>query len=153
MLSGASLQSGFLFGGTMKTSIQLIPTNKPHLFTILLHLDRQTRQIGKLDTRAEGTLHITRSLKHLFRKTQSIAINYELLHDASIKFKHIQIRYNGKKYYSTREYYLKNGFEQQYPQKGFELQTHIELDKLNINSVRRFEDSNWIQQDFFYQFS
>lgn len=137
----------------MKTSIQLLPTNKPYLFKIQLFLNNQVRQIAKLDTRNDGTLFIIRSARHLFRKTNSLAVNFALLHDSSIKFKHIQISYMGKKFYSTREYFIKNGQHLEFSSKGLEHQLSVPLDKLNINVVKRFEDSNWTQQDFFYQFS
>ena len=97
----------------------------------------------------EGTLIITRSEKHLFRKTNSLGISYPLLIDETIRFKTIVIIYNGKKLYSTREYFLKKGKAFQFSNRGFELQLFVCLDELNINTVRKFEESTGFQQGLF----
>lgn len=133
--------------------IALIATKHSHLFTVQLKLEHQTRYIGKIDTAGDGTFLTKRNENQIFHKTNSVGINYSLLVDESIRFKNIVISYNGKKLYSTREYFLKKGKAFQFSNRSFELQLFICLDELNRPTVRRFEDSNWIQQDFFYQFS
>lgn len=129
--------------------IALIATKYSHLFTVQLNLEHQTRYIAKLDAVGEGTLIITRSEKHLFRKTNSLGISYPLLIDETIRFKNIVIIYNGKKLYSTREYFLKKGKAFQFSNRGFELQLFVCLDELNINTVRKFEESTGFQQGLF----
>lgn len=131
--------------------ITLIATKYPHIFTVQLNLGFQIRYIGKIDTAGEGTFIINRNEKHLFRKTNSLGINYSLLADESIKFKNILINYQGKKLYSTREYFLKKGKAYQFSNKGFELQIFVPIDELNLQTVKRFEQSFLIQEDLFNQ--
>ena len=131
--------------------IALIATKHSHIFTVQLNLGFQTRYIGKIDSAGEGTFITNRSEKHLFRKTNSLGINYSLLIDESIKFKNIVINYKGKKLYSTRNYFLKKGKAFQFSNKGFELQIFVPLDELNLQTVKRFEQSFDIQDDLFVQ--
>jgi hypothetical protein len=129
--------------------IALIATKHSHIFTVQLNLGFQTRYIGKIDTAGEGTFIISRSEKHLFRKTNSLGINYSLLTDESIRFKDILITYKGKKLYSTRNYFLKKGKAFQFSNKGFELQIFVPLDELNLQTVKRFEQTFLIQENLF----
>jgi hypothetical protein len=131
--------------------IALIATKHSHIFTVQLNLGFQTRYIGKIDSAGEGTFITNRSEKHLFRKTNSLGINYSLLVDESIQFKNIVINYQGKKLYSTRNYFLKKGKAFQFSNKGFELQIFVPLDELNLQTVKRFEQSFDIQDDLFVQ--
>jgi len=129
--------------------ISLIPNKHPHIYQVQLNLEHQTRYIGKIDTAGEGTFITSRSEKHLFRKTNSLGLNYALLTDARIKFNKILITYNGKKYYSSREYFLKKGKIFQFSNKSFELQVFVRLEDLNLNSVKRFEQFYGHQESLF----
>jgi hypothetical protein len=129
--------------------VQLIQTKHLHVFNVKLNLENQSRFIGKLDTAGEGTFYTTRTLKHLFRKTNSLGINYSLLSDENIKFKWIVISYNGQKLISTRNYFLKKGKAFQFSNKGFELQIFVPLDELNRKTAEQFEQSLGVQEDLF----
>lgn len=119
--------------------ISLIPTKHPHLFQVRLNLDFQTRYIGKIDTSGEGTFLTNRKEQHLFRKANSLGINYSLLSDDSIRFKWIVISYNGKKLKSTRNYFIKKGQAFQFSNKGFELQVFVPLEEINLKTAEAFE--------------
>lgn len=129
--------------------IALIATKHSHVFNVKLNLEQQSRFIGEIDTSGEGTFLTVRTLKHLFRKTNSLGINYSLLTDENIKFKWIVFSYNGQKLISTRNYFLKKGKAFQFSKKGFELQIFVPLEELNPQHVREFEANNFIQTDLF----
>jgi hypothetical protein len=129
--------------------IELLPTKHSGLFIVKLRLEHQTRYIGKIDIAGDGTLITTRKEKHLFKKTNSLGINYELLIDSKIKFKWIIISYNKQKLISTRNYFLKKGKPFQFSNKGFELQIFVPIDELNVNIAQQFEQSLGVQQDLF----
>lgn len=131
--------------------IALIATKHPHVFNVKLNLEHQSRFIGVVDISHEGTFLTTKTLKHLFRKTNSLGINYSLLSDDNIKFKWIVISYNGQKLISTRNYFLKKGKAYQFSNKGYELQIFVPIDELNLQTVKRFEQSFVIQEDLFNQ--
>ncbi len=131
------------------SQIQLLQTKHPHVFIVQLKLEHQTRYIGKIDVSGEGTFLTYRKEKHLFRKSNSLGLSYSLLSDENIKFKWIVISYNGQKLISTRNYFLKKGKAFQFSNKGFELQTFVSLDELNLQTVKRFELSTGTQEDLF----
>lgn len=131
--------------------IRLVPTKHSHVFQVQLNLEQQTRYIGKIDTAGDGMFYTTRSEKHLFRKTNSLGLSYSLLSDENIRFKWIVFFYNGQKLTSTRNYFLKRGKVFQFSHKGFELQIFVPLDELNLQTVRRFEQSFGVQEDLFNQ--
>lgn len=125
----------------MNKLIELIPTKHHSVFNVQLNLESQTRYIGTLDRAGEGTFTTTRKENHLFRKTQSLGVNYNFLSDKSVKYKWIVISYCGKQLISTRDYFLKKGRAFQFNQKGFELQIFVPVDELNIRTARAFEAS------------
>jgi hypothetical protein len=129
--------------------IALIATKYSHIFIVQLKLEFQTRYIGKIDTAGEGTFITIRKEKHLFKKTNSLGINYSLLTDESIQFNNIIISYNGKKLFSTRKYFLKKGKAFQFSNRGFELQLFVPINELNLQTVKNFEQSNENQADLF----
>jgi hypothetical protein len=114
--------------------------NSSHIFDIKLKLDTQTRFIGTLDISDSGTLILKRKKDHIFNKLNAIGINYELLSDTRIKYKWIKIYIENKIYISTREYFLIKGKTFQFGKKGFELQSFVPLDELNIKTIREFEN-------------
>jgi len=132
-----------------KELISLIPTNHSNVYNVRLNLDFQTRFIGKLDMAGDGTFITTRKENHLFRKTNSLGINYSLLSAPDIHFKNICISYNGKNLRSTREYFLKKGKVFQFAGKGFELQCFVPIDEINMNTAKQFERSFCVQDDLF----
>lgn len=128
-------------------NLSLVKTQHPNVYDVKLNLDFQTRYIGKLDAAGEGTFITSRKENHLFRKNNSLGVNYDLLSSADIHFKNICITYNGKKYNSTREYFLKKGKAFQFSNKGFELQLFVPLIELNIKTAKEFE--NQFDDDLF----
>lgn len=130
-------------------SISLIPTIHSKVYNVQLYLDFQTRIIGKVDMAGEGTFITTRKESHLFRKTNSLGINYSLLSSPDIHFKNICINYNGKNLRSTREYFLKKGKVFQFAGKGFELQCFVPVSEINMNTAKQFENSIGFQVDLF----
>lgn len=131
------------------TSFQLIQTKSSHIFQVKLNLQNQTRYIGTLNSIGDGIFFTSRNSRHLFRKTNSLGLNYSLLSSESIKFKWIVIYYNGKKLISSRNYFLKKGKAFQFSKKGFELQQFVPVDELNLKTVRFFESSTSYQLDLF----
>ena len=87
-------------------SLELVQTNSPYIFSVKLNLAQQVRYIARLDSAGDGSLLIKRTAKHLFRKTNSLGVNYQLLADERIRFKWLAFNYCGQKYISTREYFL-----------------------------------------------
>jgi len=129
--------------------IVLIATKHSHVSNVFLNLEFRQIPIGKIDADGEGSFITTRQEKHLFRKTNSFGINYSLLTDDSIHFKWIIIKYNGKKFISTRKYFLKKGKAFQFSNKGFELQVFVPIDELNRKTAEQFENSIIIQENLF----
>lgn len=120
--------------------LQVIPQkNSSHLFEIRLNLEFQSRFIGVLDVADNGTLILKRKKEHILNKINAIGINYELLTDERIKFKWIKIYLDNWELISTREYFLIRGKTFQFGKKGFELQSFVSLDELNIATIRKFE--------------
>ena len=132
-----------------KKLLELIPTKYPSVFNVSLDLEHQRRSIGKIDFAGEGTFTTLRNERHLFRKTNSLGINYHLLADEKIPFKWIVIDYCGRKLISTRNYFLKKGKAFQFSKKGFELQIFVPINELNIHTAREFEAKQTIQGNLF----
>jgi len=130
-------------------NLDLIPTRFPSVFNIRLSLEHETRWIAKIDLSGGGTLMIKRTAKHLFRRTNSLGVNYQMLADERIKYKWIVFDFCGRKYISTREYFLKKGKVFQFPKKGFELQIFVPLTELNIKTVKEFEKRKCKQLNLF----
>ncbi len=130
-------------------SLELVKSNSQYIYSVKLNLEQQTRYIAKLNTVGDGTILIKRTAKHLFRKTNSLGVNYQLLADERIHYKWIIFDYCGKQYTSTREYFLNKGQAFQFSKKGFELQIFVPLDELNIEAVKKFELSKPSQGNLF----
>ena len=59
--------------------LRLVPCpNKPYCFKVELDLPTQKRFLGSLDTSGGGTFTTTRKAEHIFRKTNSFGLNFEL---------------------------------------------------------------------------
>ena len=128
-------------------SLVLIQTKHPHIFNIRLNLPYQARYIGKLDTAGEGTFSTKRKDKHLFRKTNSLGINLDLLTNENLKFKWISIDFNKKKLTTSRTYYLTHSNIFNFA--GFEKQSFLCLDEFGYEKAKKFEDSLGKQGDLF----
>ena len=133
----------------MTNQITLIPTSQPNIFDIKLDLSFQSRFIGKLDTAGDGTFLTTRKPEHLFKKTNSIGINYSLLVDDKIPFKWIVIDYEHHKLVTSRNYFLTFGKCFKFGNQGFELQCFLPLVLFGIDKARYFESQRTIQQNLF----
>lgn len=132
-------QKGFIEMNKLNDSIQVIQTNKPHIYNIKLSIGGKSKNIGILDECGEGTFIALRKEKHLFRKNNSLGINYELLTAGHIHFKWIMIDYCNRKLVSTRDYFLKKGKALNFSKQGFELQMFVPIVEMNIHTARQFE--------------
>ena len=127
--------------------LELLPTKHPHLFQIKLNLEFQTRYIGKLDTSGQGTLLIERNEKHLFRKTNSLGINKELLTSSDIKFRYILIDYAGRKLSTTRMYFLTHS--KPFTFNGYEPQYFLPIAEFGLDKANEYENSIHSQLSLF----
>lgn len=131
--------------------IELLSTSNHDLFDVRLNLPMQTRFIGKLNVSDEGTFQTSRKAKHLFRKTNSLGINYKLLTSEEIKFKWIIINYQNRKLVTSRSYFIEKGQTFQFNQKGFELQVFLPIDEFGVRKARQYEKEKEAQTEIFTQ--
>lgn len=130
--------------------LRLIPiNNKPYIYQVELDLPMQKRFIGQLDFAGEGTFTTKRKEKHLFRKTNSLGLNYALLNNSQINFKWIVIDFEGSKLVTTREYFKIHGKHFQFTNKAFELQVFLPIEEFGVNRAREFEKVRGIQSELF----
>jgi hypothetical protein len=122
-------------------SIQLVQTNRPHIYNVKLNLHGKVKLIGVIDEGGEGAFISIRSSKekHRFHKDGSMGINYELLTSSHIYFKWIIIDYGGRRLVTTRDYALQKGRVLQFSKQGFELQVFVPIAEMNIHIAREFE--------------
>ncbi len=132
-----------------QSKIKLVPTTNKNRFRIQLSLPTETRYIGFLDTSGEGYYITERKKKHIYKKFNSFGVSYDLIHNPNIEFRWIIIRCDGQEYISTRDYFRVNGKVSNFTNKGFELQLHIPIDELNIETIEKFEKSYPVQLNFF----
>ena len=132
-----------------RTKINLVQTTHTNLFRIQLLLPSETRYIGFLNTSGEGSYVTERKRKHIYRKYNSFGVSYDLIHNPNIEFKWIIIRCEGKEYISTREYFKAKGKVSNFTNKGFELQLHVPIDELTLESVKQFEETHPVQLNLF----
>ena len=133
-----------------KEFLEIVPTKYAHVKNIKYHLQFKAVRLGSVDESGEGTFIATpRTETHLFRKTNSLGINYDLLVDERLKFKWIVIPYCEHKLISTRNYFLKKGKAFQFGKKGFELQIFVPVNELNIHTARKFEFYQVFQENLF----
>lgn len=124
--------------------------NKPYCYQLELDLPMQRRYIGKIDTGGDGgTFFTKRKQKHVFRKTNSLGINYALLNNPNIKFKWIVIDFEGRKLVTSRLYFNTYGKPFQFSKKDFELQVFLPIDEFGIEKARAFEKALGIQTEMF----
>jgi len=134
----------FYFKGNIMTELSFERTSsRPHILNVHLKTGGKGRLIGVIDESGEGTFLSRRTEKHLFRKTNSFGINYELLASPGVQFKWIILDFNGQKYVSSRQYFLKKGSAMQFG--NFELQLFVQLEKLNVMIARAFEASEQVK--------
>jgi hypothetical protein len=122
-----------------KQLLELLPTKHSYLFRVKLNLDFQTRYIGTLDTSGEGKFLTDRKEKHLFRKTNSLGLNEELLNSPNIHFKDITIDFEGQKLSTTRMYFLSHA--KPFTFNGFERQYFLPLNEFGLDKAKIYENS------------
>jgi len=132
-----------------KSNIKLIPTNNPKRFTVQLDLPSGKRYIGYINTAGDGAFITEKQKRHIYREYNSFGVSYDLLHNPNIEFKWIIIMCQGNEYTSTREYYLQKGKITNFTNKGYELQLHVPLEELNIETVNKFEATRPNQLNLF----
>jgi hypothetical protein len=114
---------------------------------VKLSLDFQTRFIGTLDTSSEGKFLTDRKEKHLFRKTNSLGLNEELLTSSELNYKWIVIEFEGKRLVTTRMFFLTHS--KVFAFDGFEKQYFLPLDEFGIDKAEQYEKSLCIQFSLF----
>lgn len=132
-------------------SLDLIKSKHPHISNVRLTLPHQKRFIGKLDEAGEGTFFTKRNEKHLFRKTNSLGINLDLLMNENLKFRWIHIDYCGKQLLTSRLYFLQYGKIFNFQKAGFEKQVFLSLDEFGYAKAKKYEDSLGNQGDLFQE--
>lgn len=133
----------------LKSNVKLIATKNPNRFTVQLDLPSEKRYIGYINTSGDGAFITEKQKKHIYRKYNSFGVSYDLLHNPNIEFKWIIIMCQGNEYTSTREYFLQKGKITNFTRKGFELQLHVPLEELNIETVNQFEATRPNQLNLF----
>jgi len=134
-----------------KSNVKLLPTQNPNRFTVQLVLPSEKKYIGYLATSGDGYYITERKKKHLYRIYNSFGVSYDLIHNPNIEFKWIIIKCEGQEFISTREYYKQKGKPTNFTKKGYELQLHVPLEELNIETVKQFEQTHPIQLNFFQE--
>lgn len=131
-----------------KSKVNFIPIPK-NKFRVELILPSGNRNLGIIDTSGEGYFVTTRTQKHIYKRYNSFGLNYDLIHNSKIEFKWIIIKCGETEYISTREYFKQRGKPTGFTKKGFELQLHVPIDELNIETVKVFEKQPPFQFSFF----
>ena len=119
--------------------LELVATKHSHIFRVKLILELQTRYIGTLDTSGEGKFLTDRKEKHLFRKTNSLGLNEELLNSPEINYRWIVINYEKQKLITTRLYFITHS--KVFVFTGFEKQYFLPLDEFGIDKAEHYEKS------------
>ncbi|MBK7105809.1 MAG: hypothetical protein IPH62_11050 [Ignavibacteriae bacterium] len=130
--------------------IELLNTKYPQQKKVKLNLDMQSRYIGFLDT-SKSTFITTRKKTHLFRRTNSIGLNANLLTSKDIQFEWIRIDFEGKILETSREYFLKKGKLFSFKNKGFEQQAFLPIDEFGRQKASELKNERCIQQDLFLE--
>lgn len=130
-------------------SIELVETDYPFLYEVKLNLPFESRCIGLLDIRDDGTFTTERKFQHLLRIKNALGINQELLTRLDISYKWIVIYYERQELVTSRKYFLAKGKAIQFSSQGFEPQIFLPLSEFGIEKVRLFEATNFIQGDLF----
>jgi len=107
------------------TRIRLVPTRRPHVSRIELHLEQEVRHIGTLDASGEGTLYLRRTQKQVHRRTNSIGINAELVD--RFGFRWVQVDFEGEALVTTRSFLRAHSRSFTFERAGFERQRFMAL--------------------------
>lgn len=122
---------------------------KPYMKFVYLPTNGKNRRLGTLDQAGDGTFQTTRKLEHIFRKTQSMGLSYDLLTNEDIDFKWIVITLNNKSLVTSRAYFLQYGYIHQF--KGWDVQVMLPLNLFGIDKARAFDAKREkaVQQNLF----
>jgi hypothetical protein len=129
--------------------LRLTPTKYQHVYNVQLVLDSGLRFIGTLDQAGEGTFYTKRSSKHVYRNSNSLALNYELLQRPDFKFKWIIIEFDGRRLTSSKEFFLRYGARLNFKRAGFEKQISLRLDLFGESKAKDFENACAKQEELF----
>jgi len=132
------------------TSLRLVQLQHKNKFEVLLSLPSGVRKIGFLDlSHQEGIFSTYRTRKHLFRKTNSLGLNHQLLTSNEIKFKWIIMDFEEQMLVTTRQYFLAKGNVLIFGQQGFELQVFLPLSEFGKEKALAFEQTIPAQPSLF----
>ncbi len=129
--------------------LRLIPTKHAHVFNVQLNLDSETRYIGTLDEAGEGTFFTKRNQKHIFRKTNSLGINLELMQRPDFHFKWVVIEFDGGNLITSREFFLYHGSVYNFQRAGFEKQLLLGIELFGEERAKAFERTLCHQEELF----
>jgi len=113
------------------------------------------RNIAELNTIGKGTLIAYKKEKHIFRKNNSLGLNYELLAIPVIPFHQIVIYLQRKHLtepqvlYTTREFFLAKGQIYEFKNAGFEKQVFLPINQFGMERVNEYERLLSKQQSLF----
>ena len=113
------------------------PTKHRAISRVVLFLPAGPRTIGYLDRAAGGIFTTSRTQAHVHRLTNSLGLNYELLHSHTFRWIHIDLE--GQKLITTREYFGKKGRVLNFAKQGYELQIFLPLDQFGREKALEFE--------------
>ncbi len=129
----------------MLNLISLAPTSITSIFDVLLRLPFQDKVIGQLDFRSDCTFLAKRNQKHLYRKSNSLGMNLELLERFPVHW--VVIIYCGEKLVTSKDYLLHFGRIHSFEKTGFEKQVFLPLDQWGVEKAMKYEQSIQSQLD------
>ena len=103
--------------------LQTVATSRPGVYRVMLHLATGPRNIGLIDFNGEPTYFTIRSAAHLHRKSQSLAVNAEVLKRFNVAW--VCIQYCGEMLWVKTQDLLSKGFFLNF--KGYEPQLFLQL--------------------------
>jgi hypothetical protein len=124
--------------------IQTVATPRPGVFKVMLHLKTGIRNIGLIDFNGKPTYYTIRSTAHLHRKSQSLAINAEVVKRFKVVW--VCVQYCGEMLWTKAKDLLTKGFVLNFQNKGFEPQIFL---KLKDWAKKKEDDDDDMQGDLF----
>jgi hypothetical protein len=105
--------------------LQTVATSRPGVYKVMLHLNTGIRNIGLIDYNGEPTYYTTRSAAHLHRKSQSLAINAEVVKRFKVVW--VCVQYCGEVLWTKAKDLLTKGFVLNFKSQGYEPQIFLKL--------------------------
>jgi hypothetical protein len=123
--------------------LDLISTQYPSVFDVLLKLEFKTKSIGKLDLNGKGCFSTKRKPKHIYRNSNAWGVNAELVE--RFNFRWISIICEDKEYITSKEFLQR--FGKCHAFKDAEPQYFLPLELWGLDAVREFEKKQAIKPE------